>query len=186
MSCKPAQALSANSQERNLTVTYLNTRGVHSCVSATSMRRAGYVSTWRSSTLQPYAFGNVGNIFEYQCRRCFPPETVDRKFQYPRGRQFSLFGFYVLNYADSDTAGPSSFSSIRYFWVRTMDVRASIFATASFLAVPWLCRTLSVSVRFSSRSPDRLSISPVPTDLNGTTVFQLSPVLRQHPANPPM
>jgi len=62
-------------------------------------------------------------------------------------------------------------------------VRPSIFATASFLAVPWLCRTLSVSVRFSSRSPTAFQYHRAYRS-QWHHRFQLSPVFASTLSNP--
>ncbi len=170
----------------NLTVTYLNTRGVHSLlVSNINAPEPGTYppgDPFNAAAIRP--FGNVGNIFEYQSDGVFRQKQLIVNSNIRMGAKFSLFGFYVLNYADSDTAGPSSFSSNPYdlgqdYGRAAFDIRHRIFFGGT-MALPHAFR-LSPFLIAQSGPPFNIT---VPTDLNGTTVFNSRPSFASTLSNP--
>ncbi len=88
----------------NVAVTYLNSRGVHQ---------------FYTDNLNPYdpltgqrANPNQGNVFQYQSEGIFKQNQLIVNGSIRMGTRLSLFGYYTLGYADSDTSGAGSFPSI--------------------------------------------------------------------------
>ena len=95
----------------NVAVTYLNSRGVHQ---------------FYTDNLNPFipdptpsdpangqrANPNEGNVFQYQSEGIFKQNQLIVNGSIRMGTKLSLFGYYTLNYADSDTSGAGSFPSI--------------------------------------------------------------------------
>jgi hypothetical protein len=170
----------------NLTVTYLNTRGVHSLLvsNINSPEPGTYPAGDPFSPAAIRPFGNVGNIFEYQSDGVFRQKQLIVNSNIRVGTKFSLFGYYVLNYADSDTAGPSSFSSNPYdlgqdYGRAAFDIRHRVFFGGT-MALPHAFR-LSPFLIAQSGPPFNIT---VPTDLNGTTVFNSRPSFASNLSNP--
>jgi len=170
----------------NLTVTYLNTRGVHSLlVSNINAPEPGTYppgDPFNPAAIRP--FGNVGNMFEYQSDGVFRQKQLIVNSNIRVGTKFSLFGFYVLNYADSDTAGPSSFSSNPYdlgqdYGRAAFDIRHRVFFGGT-MSLPHAFR-LSPFLIAQSGPPFNIT---VPTDLSGTTVFNSRPSFASTLSNP--
>jgi len=57
-------------------------------------------------------FPEAGNIFQYQSEGIFKQNQVIVNGSIRMGAKLSLFGYYTLNYANSDTSGAGSFPSI--------------------------------------------------------------------------
>jgi hypothetical protein len=161
----------------NLTVTYLDSRGVHALlVSNINAPEPGTYppgDPFNAAAVRP--FGSVGNLFEYQSDGVFRQKQVIVNSNIRVGTKFSLFGFYMLNYANSDTAGPSTFSSNPYdlgqdYGRAAFDVRHRVFFGGT-MALPHAFR-LSPFLVAQSGSPFNIT---VPTDLNGTTVLNSRP-----------
>jgi hypothetical protein len=57
-------------------------------------------------------FPDAGNIFQYQSEGIFKQNQVIVNGSIRMGTKLSLFGYYTLNYANSDTSGAGSFPSI--------------------------------------------------------------------------
>src|SRR5208282_523400 len=93
------------------------------------------------------------------------------------GTKLQLFGYYTLNYANSDTAGVSSFASNSYdisqdYGRASFDTRQRLFVGGS-IGMPYAIR-LSPFLVASSGSPFNISTS---TDLNGDSQFNDRPGL---------
>jgi Carboxypeptidase regulatory-like domain len=170
----------------NVTATYLDSRGVHALL--VSNVNAPIPGTYPAgdpfsfSAVRP--FGNVGNIFAYQSDGVFRQRQLIVNSNVRAGTKFSLFGFYMLNYADSDTAGPSSFSSNPYdlrqdYGRAAFDVRHRVFFGGT-IALPHAFR-LSPFLIAQSGPPFNIT---VPTDLNGTTVLNERPSFASSLSNP--
>jgi hypothetical protein len=89
----------------NLAVTYLNTRGVHQFYSEN-------LNPVDPATRQRVNFPDAGNIFQYQSEGIFKQNQVIVNGSIRMGTKLSMFGYYTLNYANSDTSGAGSFPSI--------------------------------------------------------------------------
>jgi Carboxypeptidase regulatory-like domain len=170
----------------NLTVTYLDSRGVHALlVSNINAPEPGTYppgDPFNAAAIRP--FGNVGNLFEYQSDGVFRQKQVIVNSNVRVGTKFSLFGFYMLNYANSDTAGPSTFSSNPYdlgqdYGRAAFDVRHRVFFGGT-MALPHAFR-LSPFLVAQSGPPFNIN---VPTDLNGTTVLNSRPSFASSLSNP--
>ena len=108
----------------NIAVTYLNSRGVHQ---------------FFTNNLNPYdpvanarPYGIDENIFQYQSEGTFKQNQLIINGSIRMGTKLSLFGYYTLNYANSDTAGPNSFSSNPYdlqqdYGRASFDIRNRLF-----------------------------------------------------------
>jgi len=109
----------------NLAVTYLNARGVHAFftnnINAPDPANNG---------LRPLP--NEGNIFQYQSDGVFRQNQLIVNSSIRMGTKLSFFGYYTLNYANSDTGGPGYFPSNPYdpiedYGRASFDVRHRIF-----------------------------------------------------------
>jgi len=107
----PYTMQSAVSIERQITkaatlsLTYLNSRGEHSFF-------VDNVGAFEGPTT--LANGLHENIYQYESGGIFRQNQLIANFRLNAGRRLSLFGFYMLNYANSDTSSggsPSGFFS---------------------------------------------------------------------------
>jgi len=89
----------------NATLTYLNSRGVHQLLSLNV--NAPLPGTPYSTGLQPYP--SQGPIYQYASDGTFWQNQLIANFNIRAGAKVSLFGYYSLNYANSDPIG--SFNS---------------------------------------------------------------------------
>ena len=170
----------------NLSVTYLNSRGVHALlVSNVNAPVPGTYppgNPFSATAVRP--FGNIGNIFEYQSDAVFRQRQLIVTSNIRAGTKFSLFSFYMLNYADSDTAGPSTFSSNPYdlgqdYGRAAFDVRHRGVLVGT-VALPYAFR-FSPFLVAQSGPPFNIT---VPTDLSGTTVLNSRPAFASSLSNP--
>ena len=107
----------------NLSVTYLNARGVHQFFT-TNLNPADPVTGLRAS--------GPDNIFQYQSEGTFKQNQVIVNSSVRMGTKLSLFGYYTLNFAHSDTSGANSFPSNPFdvsedYGRASFDVRHRIF-----------------------------------------------------------
>src|SRR5579859_2384356 len=101
------------SKTANLAVTYVHTRGVHQFLSRNinAPLPGTYDPNNKASGIRP--FGNVGNIYQFQSDGIFKQNQLVTNFNV-RGKVLSLFGFYMLNFANGDAGGLSGFPSNQY------------------------------------------------------------------------
>jgi hypothetical protein len=88
----------------NVTLTYLNARGVHQLMS---------IDVNAPTPGTPYSIGprpnpNAGDINQYSSAGLFRQNQLIANFNIRAGAKLSLFGYYSLNYANSDPIGSSS------------------------------------------------------------------------------
>lgn len=163
----PYTLQSAISVERQLTktatlaVTYLNSRGFDQLLSL---------------SLNP-ATANGPRTYQYASESVFRQNQLIVNSNVRAGSKIQLFGFYTLNYANSDTAGVSSFASNSYdisedYGRASFDTRHRLFLGGS-LALPYAFR-LSPFMIASSGTPFNVSSAD---DLNGDSIFNDRPVL---------
>jgi hypothetical protein len=86
----------------NIAFTYLNSRGVHQL----------YLDNVNPANPAVPTATPPNPIFEYESEGIFKQTQFIINGRIQMGAKLSLFGYYVLNYSDSDTAGPTSFISI--------------------------------------------------------------------------
>jgi len=177
----PYTLQSAASLERQVTkvvsvsLTYLNSRGVHQFL--TNNVNAPLPGTYNPSipTSGTRPFPALGNIYDYESVGIFEQNQMIANFNARAAKNVTLFGFYSLNYANSDTAGPSSFPDNPYnieqdygraaFGIRDkVVVGGSIALKHGFL--------LSPLINFQSGTPFNVTVGQ---DLNGSTIFNQRP-----------
>ncbi len=163
----PYTLQSAVSVERQITkaatlaVTYLNSRGFDQLLSL---------------SVNPATHGG-SQIYQYASEGVFRQNQLIVNSNVRVGSKVQLFGFYTLNYANSDTGGVGSFASNSYdisedYGRASFDTRHRLFLGGS-LALPYAFR-LSPFLIASSGNPFNLFTSD---DLNGDTIFNDRPVL---------
>jgi hypothetical protein len=103
------------SKNATVSVTYLNSHGVHQLltrdINAPLPGTYVYCSPGDSSCtpsagVRPY--GNIGNIYQYESAGLFNQQQMIANFNLRMGTKLSLFGVYTLGYAHSNTGGVSS------------------------------------------------------------------------------
>src|SRR5262249_28785660 len=91
----------------NLSITYLNSRGVHQFY--TENINAPICSAFpcdpSDTVANPRPNPNVGNVYQYQSEGIFKQNQLIVSSNVRMGTKLSLYGYYVLNSANSDTAG---------------------------------------------------------------------------------
>lgn len=150
----------------NLSVTYLNSRGVHQFYTN---------ATPPAGTPPPGATPQI--IYQYQSGGIFKQNQLIVNSSIRMGQNLSLFGYYTLNYAHSDTAGanyvPSTPSDILQDYGRaSFDVRHRVFIGGS-VGLPAGFR-LSPFMIASSGSPFNITTGQ---DLFGIAVFNTRPTI---------
>jgi uncharacterized membrane protein YgcG len=94
----------------NFTITYLNSRGVHQLLT----RNANAPLPGGPFSSGPRPDPTAGNIYQYDSGGTFKQNQLIANFNVRAGAKLSLFGYYTLNYANSNTSGASSFPSDQY------------------------------------------------------------------------
>jgi Carboxypeptidase regulatory-like domain len=150
-----------------LSVTYLNSRGFDQF--ATINANAQFPGTGIRPNPQS------GNVYEYVSEANFSQNQLIVNSNVRIGSKLQLFGYYTLNYANSDASGVSNFASNSYnisqdYGRASFDTRHRLFVVGS-IALPYLFR-LSPFMVASSGSPYNLT---VPNDLNGDSIFNDRP-----------
>jgi hypothetical protein len=169
----------------NVTVSYLNARGVHQFVSL-NVNAPG-----------PQQDKNKGPIYQYSSDGVFRQNQLITNFNIRAGTKLSLFGYYALNYATSDTSGASSFPTDSYdlgadYGRASFDTRHRLFLGGT-LGLPYAFR-LSPFMILNSGLPYNVTVG---RDLNNDTLLNdrpafsdltgacLSPTVACHYAVPP-
>jgi len=174
----PYTLQAAASAERQLTrsatlsVTYLNSRGFDQLLTINA--NAPFPGT-PGSTVRPDP--NAGNIFRYVSEGNFRQNQLILNTNVKVGSKLQLFGYYTLNYANSDVAGVSSFPTNSYnvrqdYGRAPFDTRHRLFFGGT-IAMPYLLR-LSPFMVVSSGAPFNIT---TPNDLNGDSIFNDRPGL---------
>jgi len=152
----------------NLAVSYLNSRGYDQLLTRN-------VNAPLSPTDPTRPLGNVGNIYQYSSSGIFRQNQLITNVNVHAGSKLWLFGYYVLNYANSDTSGASSFPSNQY------DLLAD-YGRASFAVRNRLFMGGTIGLPLAFRlSPFLIATSGYPyditvqQDLNGDSIFNDRP-----------
>jgi hypothetical protein len=184
----PYTVQAAAGMERQVTknatvsVTYLNSHGVHQFM--TRNINAPLPGTYVScspgdTTCTPSAgtrpYGDVGNIYQYESDGLFNQNQLITNTNVRLGTKFSLFGFYSLNFANSNTSGVNSFPSNSYdvaldYGRAAFDVRHRLFMGGSF-SLPKGIR-LSPFMMANSGTPFNITTGQ---DNNGDSIFNDRP-----------
>jgi hypothetical protein len=172
------------SKNANVAVSYLNSRGVHTLLSRN-------INAPRPGTLDPSnpasgvrPFGDIGNIYQYESDGIFKQNQLIVNLNVRAGSTLSLFGVYILNYANSDTSGASSFPSNQYnlsadYGRAVFDVRHRVYLGGT-IALPYAFR-LSPFLVAGSGLPFNITVG---NDLNGDSIFNDRPAFASSQSNP--
>ncbi len=173
----PYTLQSAISVERQLTksatlnVTYLNSRGFDQLLTINA--DAPYPGTPCSPNCQI----STENLYRYASEAVFRQTQLIANTNVRVGSKVQLFGYYVLNYANSGTSGVSSFPSNSYnisadYGRASFDIRNRLFFGGTF-GLPYNFR-LSPFLIASSGSPFNITTT---NDLNNDSIFNDRPGL---------
>jgi hypothetical protein len=171
----PYTLQSAISVERQLTksatlsVTYLNSRGFDQLLTINAN------APFPGTPCAPSCVPPRSNLYQYVSEGVFRQNQLIVNTNIRSGTKIQLFGYYTLNYANSDTSGVSSFPSNSYdisqdYGRASFDTRQRLFVGGS-IAMPYAIR-LSPFMVASSGSPFNIFTS---TDLNGDSQFNDRP-----------
>jgi hypothetical protein len=153
-----------------LSVSYIGARTLH------VLRSRNINAPLPGSNARP--FGNVGNIFQYESSGRFNQNQLIINFNNRLSRTFSLFGNYVLNYANGDTDGVNTFPANQYDLTReygrsAIDVRHRFSLGGSISGLPGKLR-LNPFIIANSGRPFNITTG---RDANGDTLFTERPAL---------
>ena len=168
------------SLERQLTknadiaVTYLTSHGVHQFFTE-NINPPVCASLPCDPAANPRLLGSPDNIYQYQSEGIFKQHQLIVNTSLRMGSKLSLFGYYTLNYANSNTSGASSFPSasndIRLDYGRAaFDVRHRVFIGGT-IGLPHAFR-LSPFLVASSGIPFTITTGQ---DVNGDSIFNDRP-----------
>ena len=149
----------------NLSLTYLNSRGVHQFF------------TNFTNAAGPGLPPPTPIIYEYESGGIFKQNQLIVNSSIRMGQKLSLFGYYTLNYANSDTAGPNYLAAdplniIQDYGRASFDVRHRVFIGGS-VGAPWGFR-LSPFMIASSGIPFNIVTGQAP-GLFGNAAFNTRP-----------
>lgn len=118
-----------------------------------------------------------GYVYQYVSKSIFRQNQLIANSNVRVGSKVQLFGYYTLNYANSDASGVSNFASNSYdisqdYGRASFDTRHRLFFGGSF-ALPYAFR-LSPFMVASSGSPFNIT---APDDVNGDSIFNDRPGL---------
>jgi Carboxypeptidase regulatory-like domain len=119
--------------------------------------------------------GFDGNIYQFESDGLYNQNEIIANFRYDQGPYLSLFGFYMLNYANSDTSGVTYFPSNPYdvmedYGRAVFDIRDRAVVGGAF-NMPLGFRLLPFFVA-DSGTPFNLTLGQ---DLLGTSIFDQRP-----------
>lgn len=162
------------SKTANLAVTYLGSRGLHQFFTE-NINPPACASFPCDPAANPHPEGVSDNVYQYQSGGTFKQNQLIVNSSIRLGARLSLFGYYTLSYANSDTAGAGSFPSasnnISLDYGRApFDVRHRLFMGGS-ISLPHAFR-LSPFLIASSGNPFTLTTG---RDSNGDSVFNDRP-----------
>jgi len=158
----------------NLSLTYLNARGVHQFF--TENINAPLCSTLPCDpSTAPHPLGNTDNVYQYQSEGIFKQQQLIINSSVRMGTKLSLFGYYTLNYANSDAAGAGTFPSTQNdisldYGRAAFDVRHRVFFGGS-VGLPNNFR-LSPFLFAQSGVPFNITTGQ---DVNGDSIFNDRP-----------
>jgi hypothetical protein len=170
----------------NLTVTYLTSRGVHQFFTE-NINAPVCSSLPCDASVASRPLGGFDNIYQYQSEGIFKQNQLIVNSSVRLGAKLSFFGYYTLNYANSDTgAGASSFPSSQNnisldYGRSAFDIRHRVFFGGT-VGLPYAFR-LSPFLTANSGTPYNITTGQ---DLNGDSIFNDRPTFassRSIPSN---
>jgi hypothetical protein len=158
----------------NLAVTYLTSRGVHQFFTE-NVNPPICTAFPCDPAANSHVLGSPDNIYQYQSEGVFKQNQFIINTSLRMGSKLSLFGYYTLNYANSDTSGagsfPSAFNDISLDYGRaSFDIRHRVFVGGT-IGLPYSFR-LSPFLLASSGIPFTLTTGQ---DVNGDSIFNDRP-----------
>jgi hypothetical protein len=160
-----------------VSVTYLNSRGVHA-LDTRNINAPLYGGNTDNSGLRP--LGTNQNLYQYESAAIFKQNQLLVNFNLRAGSALSVFGFYALGHVDSDTGGATTFPSQPYdlsadFGRASFDVRQRLFFGGSYQTPKYGIRISPFMIAFSG-PPFNITTSQ---DLNGDSIFNDRPSFAQ-------
>jgi hypothetical protein len=162
---------------KNITiaVTYTNSHGVHILRSRNinAPLPGTYDPLDPASAVRP--FGGTENIYQYESSGLFNQNQLIANFNARVSQKYSLFGFYMLNQARSNTDGAGNFPANPYnlapdYGRAAFDVRQRFFM-GGMIGLPFGFR-FSPFMQISSGPPFNIVVGK---DLNGDSLFNDRP-----------
>jgi hypothetical protein len=162
----------------NITVSYLNARGVHQFL---SLNINAPLPGTPYSPLSNIPNPSVGPIYQYVSDGLFRQNQLITNFNIRAGARLTLFGFYALNYADSDASGAAGFPSNQYdvaadYGRASFDTRHRLFMGGT-IGLPHGFR-VSPFMIFNSGSPYNVTVGQ---DLSNDSLFNDRPAFGSYP-----
>ena len=162
-----------------LTVNYLNSRGLHQLL-------LDNINAPLAGPGSPVAFPGQGPIYQFESVGIFKQEQLMTNVNVRAGAKLSLFGYFVINNAHSDTSGPTSSPSnqfnIAQDYGRTpFDVRYRAFFGGT-IALPHGFRASPFMI-FNSGQPFNITLGQ---DRNGDSFFNDRPFFANSLATSPV
>jgi hypothetical protein len=161
----------------NVTVSYLSSRGVHQFLSLNV--NAPLPGTPFSAGPPPNPA--AGPIYQYSSDGLFRQNQLIANFNIRAGTKLSLFGYYSLNYANSDASGVSNFPSNQYdlsvdYGRASFAIRDRLFVGGT-IGLPHAFR-LSPFMIFNSGTPYNVTAGQ---DLSNDSLFNDRPAFAPNP-----
>ncbi len=156
-----------------LSVSYYNSRGVHEL--RTVNINAPLPGTYPGSPVYP--MGNADPVYAYQSSGLFKQSQLSANINARLNARYSMFGYYSLGRAHSNTDGVNTFPANSYDfsneWSRAQfDIRNRAVMGGS-IAAPWGIR-LNPFLMFATAAPYNIVLGQ---DLNGDTINNDRPSL---------
>jgi hypothetical protein len=165
----------------DLSVSYLNSRGFNQLVSnnINAPLPGTFIPEEPASGTRPN--GILENIYQFQSSANFEQNQLIINANVRAGAKLVLNGYYTLNYANSDTAGPASFPSNPYdlsadYGRATFAIRNRVYLGGT-MSLP-RAMTLSPLVLVASGTPYNITLGQ---DLIGSSVLNQRPAFCTHP-----
>ncbi|HXY52295.1 MAG TPA: carboxypeptidase regulatory-like domain-containing protein [Terriglobales bacterium] len=168
------------SKDANFTVSYLNSRGVHQFLTRNINAPIPPAIDPTDPRVRPY--GNLDNMYQYASEGIFKQNQLIANANVRVGARLSLFGYYTLNYANSDVGRISDFPSNQYdlsvdYGRASYDFRHRAFVGGT-IALPYAFR-LSPFMIVTSGMPYNVTVGQ---DLNGDSIFNDRPAFAANAA----
>ena len=164
------------SRGASVSVTYLNSIGNHQFLSDNiNAPLPGCDPATPVTCVRPSPA--LGNIYQYQSEGVFRQNQMIASARFSVGRKVSLFGFYMLNSAKSNTSGAGSFPTNQYDLAQDYGrsgfaVRQRAFIGGS-ISLPYSF-SLAPFIVANSGQPFNITLGQ---DLNGDSIFNDRPAL---------